>query len=249
MDLEALVTDELREEIAGYALEWFEVDASSRRPPHARVSVTLPDGASRRGLVHRRRPDRRRLPGDQRRDRRRRRRSASSRSARSPRARTRSARSRSCVEVDGSTGAGPGRLDRHHRRGRARLRARAVGRRRALARRTRRSGCPRAPPADVVFTTTFPGPRRPRRGRAQAIRLLCPLKGGLVRRRTRRPRPASRAPRRSGRARRRCRRCISPDALYTVPVPRAAIEHEDGGHARSHPAQGLGLDLAEAVAR
>ena len=30
MDLEALVTDELREEIAGYSLEWFEVEASSR---------------------------------------------------------------------------------------------------------------------------------------------------------------------------------------------------------------------------
>ena len=36
MDLEALVTDELREEIAGYALDWFEVEASSLRPPHAR---------------------------------------------------------------------------------------------------------------------------------------------------------------------------------------------------------------------
>jgi 2-isopropylmalate synthase len=45
MDLEALVTDELREEIPGYSLEWFEVQASSRRPPHARVAVTLPDGA------------------------------------------------------------------------------------------------------------------------------------------------------------------------------------------------------------
>ena len=67
MDLEALVTDELREEIAGYALECFEVEASSLRPPHARVSVTLPDGSLRRGLVHRRRPDRRGLPGDQRR--------------------------------------------------------------------------------------------------------------------------------------------------------------------------------------
>ena len=32
MDLEALVTDELREEIAGYALEWFEVEASSHAP-------------------------------------------------------------------------------------------------------------------------------------------------------------------------------------------------------------------------
>jgi 2-isopropylmalate synthase len=48
MDLEALVTDELRAEgeIAGYALDWFEVDASSRRPPLARVSVVLPDGGS-----------------------------------------------------------------------------------------------------------------------------------------------------------------------------------------------------------
>jgi 2-isopropylmalate synthase len=49
MDLEALVTDELREEIAGYTLEWFEVEASSRRPPHARVSVGLPDGSSAEG--------------------------------------------------------------------------------------------------------------------------------------------------------------------------------------------------------
>jgi 2-isopropylmalate synthase len=49
MDLEALVTDELREEVPGYTLEWFEVDASSLRPPHAKVSVTLPDGGSAKG--------------------------------------------------------------------------------------------------------------------------------------------------------------------------------------------------------
>jgi 2-isopropylmalate synthase len=50
MDLEALVTDELRsEDVGGYALEWFEVEASSRRPPHARVSIVLPDGASAEG--------------------------------------------------------------------------------------------------------------------------------------------------------------------------------------------------------
>jgi 2-isopropylmalate synthase len=49
MDLEALVTDELREEIAGYSLDWFEVEASSLRPPHARVSVTDPDGNSTTG--------------------------------------------------------------------------------------------------------------------------------------------------------------------------------------------------------
>jgi 2-isopropylmalate synthase len=45
MDWEALVTDELRsEDIGGYALDWFEVEASSLRPAHAKVSVTLPEG-------------------------------------------------------------------------------------------------------------------------------------------------------------------------------------------------------------
>jgi 2-isopropylmalate synthase len=44
MDLEALVTDELRQEIAGYVLEWFDVEASTRRPPHATVAVRGPDG-------------------------------------------------------------------------------------------------------------------------------------------------------------------------------------------------------------
>ena len=49
MDLEALVTDELREEVAGYTLDWFEVEASSLRPPHAKVSVNLPDGRTATG--------------------------------------------------------------------------------------------------------------------------------------------------------------------------------------------------------
>jgi 2-isopropylmalate synthase len=44
MDLEALVTDELRTEMASYALEWFDVEASSRRPPHATVAIRTPDG-------------------------------------------------------------------------------------------------------------------------------------------------------------------------------------------------------------
>jgi 2-isopropylmalate synthase len=44
MDLEALVTDELREEVQGFALEWFEVEASNRRPPHATVAVRMPSG-------------------------------------------------------------------------------------------------------------------------------------------------------------------------------------------------------------
>jgi 2-isopropylmalate synthase len=50
MDLEALMTDELRsEDVGGYVLDWFEVEASSRRPPHARVSIVLPDGGSAEG--------------------------------------------------------------------------------------------------------------------------------------------------------------------------------------------------------
>src|SRR4051794_34459735 len=43
MDLEALVTDELRDEVAVYTVEWFDVEASSRRPPHATVAVRTPE--------------------------------------------------------------------------------------------------------------------------------------------------------------------------------------------------------------
>ena len=45
MDLEALVTDELREATRAYGLEWFDVEASSRRPPHATVAIRTPEGA------------------------------------------------------------------------------------------------------------------------------------------------------------------------------------------------------------
>ena len=49
MDLEALVTDELRADAAAYTLEWFDVEASTRRPPHATVSILTPEGESVRG--------------------------------------------------------------------------------------------------------------------------------------------------------------------------------------------------------
>jgi 2-isopropylmalate synthase len=49
LDLEALVTDELREEAGAYTLEWFDVEASSRRPPHATVGVRMPEGDVVRG--------------------------------------------------------------------------------------------------------------------------------------------------------------------------------------------------------
>ena len=132
MDLEALVTDELREEIAGYTLDWFEVEASSLRPPHARVSVTDPEGNSSTGHVHRRRADRRGLPGDQRRHRRggEAQRLHDRRRHRGPgRARRGVGRGR----ARGRHRCRPGRLHRHHRGGRARVRARAVGGRGALA--------------------------------------------------------------------------------------------------------------------
>ncbi len=49
MDLEALVTDELRSATPTYVLEWFEIDATNRRPPHAVVSITLQDGSTSEG--------------------------------------------------------------------------------------------------------------------------------------------------------------------------------------------------------
>src|SRR5438034_727113 len=44
MDLEALVTDEMRQAPAAFELEWFDVEAGSARAPHARVGVKLPGG-------------------------------------------------------------------------------------------------------------------------------------------------------------------------------------------------------------
>ncbi|MET0687449.1 MAG: 2-isopropylmalate synthase [Solirubrobacteraceae bacterium] len=44
LDLEALVTDELRDQLRSYTLHWFDVDVSNRRPPHARVAIRTPDG-------------------------------------------------------------------------------------------------------------------------------------------------------------------------------------------------------------
>ena len=49
MDLEALVTDELRSDAHAYTLEWFDVEASTRRPPHATVSILTPEGETVRG--------------------------------------------------------------------------------------------------------------------------------------------------------------------------------------------------------
>jgi 2-isopropylmalate synthase len=44
LDLEAIVSDEMRERADAYALAWFEVEAGSRQEPSARVAVRLPSG-------------------------------------------------------------------------------------------------------------------------------------------------------------------------------------------------------------
>jgi 2-isopropylmalate synthase len=50
MDLEALLTDELRQqEGGGYKLEWFDVESSTRRPPHAKVGLLGPEGEALEG--------------------------------------------------------------------------------------------------------------------------------------------------------------------------------------------------------
>jgi 2-isopropylmalate synthase len=44
LDLEAIVSDEMRERADAHELSWFEVEAGSRRDPVARVAVILPSG-------------------------------------------------------------------------------------------------------------------------------------------------------------------------------------------------------------
>ena len=44
LDLEAIVSDEMRERADAYELAWFEVEAGSRREPLAKVAVTMPSG-------------------------------------------------------------------------------------------------------------------------------------------------------------------------------------------------------------
>jgi 2-isopropylmalate synthase len=44
LDLEAIVSDEMRERAEAYALVWFEVEAGSKQEPHAKVAVKTPAG-------------------------------------------------------------------------------------------------------------------------------------------------------------------------------------------------------------
>jgi 2-isopropylmalate synthase len=49
LDLEAIVSDEARERSQRYDLAWFDVQASSRREPQAKVAVALPSGEEKVG--------------------------------------------------------------------------------------------------------------------------------------------------------------------------------------------------------
>jgi 2-isopropylmalate synthase len=49
LDLEAIVSDEMRERSDAHELAWFEVEAGSRREPLARVAVTMPSGEESSG--------------------------------------------------------------------------------------------------------------------------------------------------------------------------------------------------------
>ncbi|HEX8857170.1 MAG TPA: 2-isopropylmalate synthase [Thermoleophilaceae bacterium] len=44
LDLEAIVSDEMRESPTAYGLEWFDIEASSNRAPLARVGIRMPGG-------------------------------------------------------------------------------------------------------------------------------------------------------------------------------------------------------------
>ena len=149
MDLEALVTDELREEIAGLHARVVRrrglVEAAAARDGRRRRCPTAGGAPARSPATARstRSSARSTPPTGHRRAS-----CASSASTRSPAARTRSARCRVVLELGGVTGAGPGRLHRHHRGGGPRLRARALERGRGAARSpTRRPTSPPRPPA------------------------------------------------------------------------------------------------------
>ena len=156
MDLEALVTDELRsEDIGGYTLDWFEVEASSLRPPHAK---RVGEPARRRD----RRPGS--FTGD----------GPIDAVFQAINAATGVAAKLSeftigavtegqdalgevsvVLEVGGCHGRRAGRLDGHHRRGGARICACAVGSRGALARRRSDRAARGLAPADASATSAL----------------------------------------------------------------------------------------------
>ena len=58
LDLEAIVSDEMRQATSGFQLESFEIEAGSDRVPFARTRVRMPDGEISEGQLHGRRSGR-----------------------------------------------------------------------------------------------------------------------------------------------------------------------------------------------
>ena len=133
LDLEAIVSDELREAGQKYELAWFEVESGSRKAPRrpCRRDDALGRGARRR--VQRRRPLRLGLRSDPGR-RRRRVRPAPLRGRRRDRRRGRARRGQRDARGPRAARERPGRLDRHDRGGRSGLRPSAVERARGRRR-------------------------------------------------------------------------------------------------------------------
>ena len=218
MDLEALVTDELRDELRSYTLKWFDVDVSNRRPPHARVAVRTPDGEEVLGDFTGDGPVDaifRAINAATRREARLREFRIDAVTGGPGRARRGERRAR----ARGPVRRRPGRLDRHHRGGRAGLRARALQRGAQGARAASSSrSCPR------------PSSRRRRRPRAQLRadrdqgdrRADAAPAGSAARRARRRPSAAAITRRHVGVGRRRPAAACCAPATCRGGTPRAS---------------------------
>ena len=136
------MTDELRDELRSYTLEWFDVDVSNRRPPHARVAVQTPDGEEVLGDFTGDGPVDAIFRAIN---------TATKREARLREFRIDAVTRRQdalgeasvVLELSGPVGLRPGRLDRHHRGRRAGLRARALQRERKVSRASSSPSRPR----------------------------------------------------------------------------------------------------------
>ena len=127
LDLEAIVSDEMRERAESYDLAWFEVQAGSRREPTATVAVNMPSGEEAIGDLDRRRPGRRDLSRDPE-SHRHRVRAAPVHGRSRHRGRGRARRGDGDAARRGPAGDRPGRRHRHPRGIRPRLRAGALQR-------------------------------------------------------------------------------------------------------------------------
>ena len=165
LDLEAIVSDEMRQSQSAFELESFDVEAGSVRAPFARVRRAAARRRGARGQLHRRRPGRRVLQRDQRRDRAR----GAAQGVPRERGHRRARRARRGHDADRARRPAlerPGRVPGHHRGVRPGLPAGAV---------ERSAGSAREPARRQRLSDWRDGERRIRFGRGaldEAPRLL-----------------------------------------------------------------------------